>query len=186
MTAPAVGRIAEVGDVPGIAPRGVGAIDHAFTDAYAELRAECVRIAWHLTSDQADAEDIAADVLAAAWQRHRAGGVEELRRYVRRAVVNRSRSWLRRRYVRARRALSGDERGVRWHADDVADRDTVWGALRRLPMRQRAAVVLRYYEDLSVAEAAEVLGVSEGTIKSNTSRGLARLERLLSAGGEGR
>jgi RNA polymerase sigma-70 factor (sigma-E family) len=157
----------------------------SFAAVFAEVHADCVRLAWHLTSSHEDAEDIAADVLATAWQRYEGGKIDNLRHYLLRAVANRSRSWLRRRYVRARvhGTASGDDRGVRWHADTVADRDEMWTALGQLPGRQRVAVVLRYYEGLSVSETAEVLGVREGTVKSNTSRGLARLEQLLAADG---
>lgn len=63
--------------------------------------------------------------------------------------------------------------------DRVADRDLVLGALRGLPKRTRAVLVLRYYEDLSEAATAEVLDCSVGTVKSLASRGLARLRRQL-------
>lgn len=160
----------------------------SFAAVFAEVHGDCVRLAWHLTSSRDDAEDIAADVLAAAWQRYERGRIDNLRHYLLRAVANRSRSWLRRRYVRTRvhGTASGDDRGVRWHADDLADRDEMWTALRQLPSRQRVAVVLRYYEGLSVAETAEILGIREGTVKSNTSRGLARLEQLLTGDGADR
>jgi RNA polymerase sigma-70 factor (sigma-E family) len=160
----------------------------SFADTFAEVHADCVRLAWHLTSDRDDAEDIAADVLAAAWERYERGEIDDLRRYLMRAVANRSKSWLRRRYVRRRvhGTASGDDRGIRWYAEDVADRDEMWTALHQLPSRQRVTVVLRYYEGLSVAETARVLGVREGTVKSNTARGLAKLEELLSAEGAGR
>jgi RNA polymerase sigma-70 factor (sigma-E family) len=157
----------------------------SFADAFAEVHADCVRLAWHLTSSREDAEDIAADVLAATWTRYERGKIDDVRRYLLRAVANRSKSWLRRKYVRAKVAgtASGDERGVRWHAEDIADRDEMWNALASLPSRQRITVVLRFYEDLTVEETAEVLGVSQGTVKSNTSRGLAKLERMLTSNG---
>jgi RNA polymerase sigma-70 factor (sigma-E family) len=167
---------------------GGGDAAASFADAFAQVHADCVRLAWYLTSSRDDAEDIAADVLATAWVRYERGGIDNLRHYLLRAVANRSRSWLRRKYVRARvhGTASGDDRGVRWHADDLADRDEMWTALRQLPTRQRVAVVLRYYEGLSVADVAEILGVREGTVKSNTSRGLARLEQLLTVDGADR
>jgi RNA polymerase sigma-70 factor (sigma-E family) len=159
-----------------------------FAEAFAALHADCVRLAWHLTSSREDAEDIAADVLAAAWERYERGKIDDLRRYLLRPVANRSKSWLRRRYVRARvhGTASGDDRGIRWHAENVADRDEMWTALRKLPAKQRVAVVLRYYEGLSVAETADALGIREGTVKSNTSRGLAKLEELLTVDGADR
>ena len=63
--------------------------------------------------------------------------------------------------------------------DELAERDAVWQVVRRLPPRQRAAVVLRYYEDLSEAETAEVLGCSIGTVKSQTSRAVATLRAVM-------
>lgn len=162
---------------------GAGAA--AFAAAFDDVYTDCVRLAWHLTGNRDDAEDIAADVLASAWRRVERGEIADPRRYLLRAVSNRARSWLRRRYVRVKagRVRSGDDRGVRWHPDDVTDRDQMWTALARLPDRQRITLVLRYYEDLSVDETAQVMGVSGGTVKSNTSRGLARLEELLTAQG---
>jgi RNA polymerase sigma factor (sigma-70 family) len=65
----------------------------------------------------------------------------------------------------------------------LADRDAVWRAVSALPPRQRAVVVLRYYEDLTEAEIAEVLGCSRGTVKSQASDALARLRALSTSGG---
>jgi RNA polymerase sigma-70 factor (sigma-E family) len=161
------------------------ATGRSFATAFAEVHADCVRLAWHLTSSREDAEDIAADVLAATWERYERGKIDDLRRYLLRAVANRSKSWLRRKYVRAKVAgtASGDDRGVRWHDEHIADRDQMWNALASLPSRQRITVVLRYYEELSVEETADVLGISPGTVKSNTSRALAKLEQLLTPDG---
>ena len=60
-------------------------------------------------------------------------------------------------------------------ADDADDRDLVWTALQRLPRRQRAVVVLRYYEDLTEAETANLLGITVGTVKSQASKALSSL-----------
>lgn len=68
---------------------------------------------------------------------------------------------------------------MRLHDDRAADHDEVWQALLRLPERQRAAIVLRYYEDLSEADTADLLGISVGTVKSHVSRGMDRLCELL-------
>ena len=62
----------------------------------------------------------------------------------------------------------------------IENRETLWGAIRRLPVRQRACVVLRYYEGLTEKETAEVLGCSVGTVKSQTSRALSHLRKELS------
>ncbi|HEX2028852.1 MAG TPA: sigma-70 family RNA polymerase sigma factor [Nitriliruptorales bacterium] len=121
------------------------------------------------------------------WER---GRVADPGPYLRRAVVNQVRSRGRRRVVEVREAQRrhGDLRGARQHDEHAADHDEVWQAILRLPRRQREAIVLRYYEDLSEAETAEVLGVSVGTVKSQVSRGMDRLRALMGgpspAGGE--
>jgi RNA polymerase sigma factor (sigma-70 family) len=73
----------------------------------------------------------------------------------------------------------GDDRGALALDDRLADADEMFAALRRLPERQRTAVVLRYYQDLSEAETAAAMGCSLGTVKSSVSRGLARLRSLM-------
>ena len=76
---------------------------------------------------------------------------------------------------RARAELETLLRGGRDGTADLDLHDALWTALSTLPRRQRAMVVLRYYEDLSEAETARVMGVSVGTVKSTTSRALAKL-----------
>ncbi len=161
------------------------ATDSDFASVYAAQRDRAVRLAWLLTSDPDQAEDVVADAFAKVWRRWKRGGIDDPAAYVRRAVVNEANSKLRRRYrERAEdRRRTGDDRGIRLVEDQAADRDAVWQALQHLPERQRAAVVLRYYEDLSEAATAEVLGVALGTVKSLTSRGLQRLERELAEAG---
>ncbi len=142
---------------------------------------QAVRLAYLLTSDAFQAEDIAAEAFAKVYVRWKRGEVRDVGAYLRRAVANEANSKLRRRYLERRESSrrSGDDRGVRLVDEDAADRDEVWAALARLPDRQRHAVVLRYYEDLSEAETAQLLGCSVGTVKSQVSRGLAKLERML-------
>jgi RNA polymerase sigma factor (sigma-70 family) len=100
--------------------------------------------------------------------------------YARKVLVNRHRSLLRRALVEARYRYrdrpnegSSDE-----HREDAI---VLWAATRRLPSRQQAVLVLRYYEDLSEAEIARVLGIPVGTVKTLARRGLARLRRSLDA-----
>ncbi len=147
--------------------------------AYVAARSPALlRTAYLLTGSRADAEDLLQTALAKtylAWGRVRER--EALDGYVRRVMVNtRTSSWRRRRVdeqpVDVLPETAVPERDV---AADLDLHDAVWSALARLPRRQRAAVVLRYYEDLSEAETAAVLGVSTGTVKSTTSRALARL-----------
>jgi RNA polymerase sigma-70 factor (sigma-E family) len=140
-----------------------------------------VRLAYLLCSDAAQAEDIAAEAFAKVFVRWQRGEVRDVGAYLRRTVVNEANSRLRRRYLERREASrrTGDDRGVQRLDDGAADRDEVWRAIQRLPDRQRRAVVLRYYEDLSEAETAELLGCSVGTVKSQVSRGLTRLQHLI-------
>jgi len=155
--------------------------DDAFAAVFADQRERAVRLAWLLVGDPDQAEDVAAEAFAKTWRRWRRGGIDDPSAYVRRAVVNEANSRLRRRYrerAEAQRA-TGDHRGIRLVDEDAADRDEVWRALRRVPPRQRAALVLRFYEDLPEREVAAVLGISVGTVKSLTSRGLDRLQQAM-------
>src|SRR3954468_20148748 len=97
--------------------------------------------------------------------------------YLRAAVVNRSRSTLRRRVVEDRhRPLPGDDMPSAEHgALALLERDRVLAALRPLPARQREALVLRYYADLSEADIAEAMGISPGAVNSHASRGISAL-----------
>ncbi|HWH28148.1 MAG TPA: SigE family RNA polymerase sigma factor, partial [Mycobacteriales bacterium] len=96
--------------------------------------------------------------------------------YVRRVMVNTRTSWWRRRRVDEHPTDVVPERAAERDAGaDVDLHDALWTAMACLPKRQRAMVVLRYYEDLSEAETAAVMGVSVGTVKSATSRALTRL-----------
>ncbi len=155
--------------------------ERTFATVFNAHHRRAVRLAYLLTSDADQAEDIVAEAFVKVYPRWRRGEVRDVGAYLRRAVANEANSRLRRRYLERREVTRrhGDERGVRLVDDHAADRDEVWAALGRLPLRQRQAVVLRYYEDLSEAETAEVLGVSVGTVKSQVSRGLARLQELL-------
>lgn len=146
-----------------------------------------VRLAYLLTSDPDVAEDVVAEAFANVWVQWDQGRVEDVGPYLRRAVVNNIRSRHRREVVAMREfeRRTGDGRGVRTFDEAAADRDEVWQALQRLPDRQRAAIVLRYYEDLSEADTAEVLEVSVGTVKSQVSRGMDRLREVLAWDREG-
>ncbi|MCM1973752.1 MULTISPECIES: SigE family RNA polymerase sigma factor [Streptomyces] len=140
-----------------------------------------LRTARSLTSNPCDAEDLLQTALAktyVAWERiedHRA-----LDGYVRRALVNTRTSQWRKRRVDEFTTDELPEPSVTCPtgadpAEQQALRDAMWRAIMKLPARQRAMVVLRYYEDLSEAQTAEVLGVSIGTVKSAVSRALGKL-----------
>jgi RNA polymerase sigma-70 factor (sigma-E family) len=134
-----------------------------------------LRTAYLLTGNRADAEDLLQTALAKtylAWDRIRER--EALDGYVRRVMVNTQTSFWRRR----RPESLYDEVPESPGRDSTADSDlhqALWQALAGLPARQRAIVVLRYYEDLTEAETASALGVSVGTVKSTTSRALSKL-----------
>lgn len=159
-----------------------GAGPAGFATLYATHNRQLVRFAYLLTGDTGLAEDLVADVFAQVLRRWGRTTIDDPQAYLRRAVANRFNSTLRRRYLarRHRDTADGSDRGV-VHADErLSERDAMFQALDRLPDGQRTIVVLRYYEDLSVAEAAHALGVSEGTIKSQTARALERLNQILS------
>lgn len=102
-------------------------------------------------------------------------------RYACRVVVNAAIDEKRRPWRREHSALAETlDRAEPDHADGFADRDRIRRALRQVPPGQRAVVVLRYYGDFSVDEVAEMQGLSPGTVKSQTARGLATLRKLLS------
>src|SRR4029079_18034719 len=106
---------------------------------------------------------------------------EKAAAYLRQAVVNRSRSVLRRRGVEERHQQVSDAIGpsAEHSALHTLERDEVMSALRTLPQRQREVLVLRYYADLSEAEIAGVIGISQGAVKSHASRGIAALRNVL-------
>lgn len=140
-----------------------------------------LRLAWLLTGDRHEAEDAVAEALARSLRRWDLVAIADPAAYLRRAVINEVNSSFRR--LRTRRAhrsrRHGDDRGQRPAEEHVADADAIGAALARLPAKQRAAVVLRFYEQLSQAEAAEAMGCSVGAVKSNCSRGLESLRTLL-------
>ncbi|MFB7086179.1 SigE family RNA polymerase sigma factor [Streptomyces sp. NPDC056296] len=139
-----------------------------------------LRTARSLTANPSDAEDLLQTALTktyVAWERiedHRA-----LDGYVRRALLNTRTSQWRKRKVDEFACDELPEPEPVPAGDDPAERqalhDAMWRAIMKLPARQRAMVVLRYYEDLSEAQTAEVLGVSVGTVKSAVSRALGKL-----------
>lgn len=177
--------------------------DEAVVTLFAAHYASLVRLAVLLTRDTGLAEEIVQDCFVELHQRWRglrdpdAGAA-----YLRRSVVNRCRSELRHRGVVDRflgRAGQGGAavglRAPRWAGDQLGREDfvpsaeslalaaglhaDVLDAVRGLPARQREALVLRYYLDLTEAQTAEVMGVSTGAVKSHTARALAALRRVL-------
>ncbi len=157
----------------------------AFARAVTEHHRRLAGLAYALCGDRQLAEDLVAEAYARVWPKWRNRQVDDLGPYLRRAVVNLVHG-RRRRKVLERREL--ERRRVDWREGQhfegrVEDRDQLWDALMRLPVDQRAAIVLRHLEDLSEEETASVLGVRPGTVKSRLARGLTTLRELLDEGG---
>ena len=136
---------------------------------------ELLRFAYLLCGDRQRAEDLLQDVLLGMYRRFPDGlPLDNPVGYARRALANANVS-------RARRASSGEvvvplfPDGAAPEAPDPAERDALWQALRRLPVRQRTVLVLRFYLDAPDREIADVLGCRPGTVRSLASRGLAAL-----------
>jgi RNA polymerase sigma-70 factor (sigma-E family) len=132
-----------------------------------------VRMGTLLTGRKDVAEDLVQEAFVRAASRIESLPPDEIRPYLRAAVVNLWRNRLRR--LSTERRHDEPPRDVAF--PPIEDRDAMWRAISELPRRQRACVVLRYYEDLTEREAAQVMGCSVGTIKSQTSRALARLRK---------
>jgi RNA polymerase sigma-70 factor (sigma-E family) len=137
-----------------------------------------LRFAGVLTGDRGLAEDVVQEVLIRAHKRW--PQIVELDRpelYVRKMVVNEYLSWRRRswRLIPGGSAQDVDDRLAPDHAFGHAERDALLAELGKLPRRQRAVLVLRYYEDLPDREIAEVLGCTPGTVRGYASRALATL-----------
>lgn len=153
-------------------------------DAFVTARgSSLLRTAYLLTRDRGLAEDLVQTALAKAWFAW--GRIEgHPDAYVRKIMVNTYSSWWRRRWngeeatadLPEAPAAGGDHgRAGGRESSRVEERTDLWRALGRLPKRQRAVVVLRFYEDLSEAETAEIMQCSVGTVKSQASRALAKL-----------
>ncbi len=152
---------------------------------YRQHHADLVRLALLLVGDRGCAEDVVQDVFTRLCARGRVVAQDSTLAYVRTAVVNGCRSVLRRRALTRRIAVT---RAVPWpeaqesaeHTAMLAeDRRLVLAALAALPSRRREVLVLRFYLGLPVAEVAAMLGISQGSVKSATARGLGALARQL-------
>jgi RNA polymerase sigma-70 factor (sigma-E family) len=139
------------------------------------------RAAYLMVGDVALAQDLVQEALVktyAAWGRLRDKGNAEA--YCRKAITTTAISWFRRkRWSHERPTEELPENGQPGHDDAVAQSQWLWVALQQLPVRQRAAIVLRYYEDLTEAQTAHAMGCAVGTVKSQVSSGIAKLRDLL-------
>jgi RNA polymerase sigma-70 factor (sigma-E family) len=147
-----------------------------FAEFVASRQRALLRSAWLLTGDWATAEDLVQTALVRAWPHwRRLPDGEAAEAYVRRVMHNTFNSWWRRRW--RGETPTADLPDTASPENDPDVRTALVAALRRLPRRQRAVVVLRYFDDLTEARAADALGCSVGTVKSQTSKALATLRR---------
>jgi RNA polymerase sigma-70 factor (sigma-E family) len=152
------------------------------TEIYTEHYNHLVRLALLLVHDLQTAEEVVQDAFEAmhkAWRRLRDS--DKALSYLRQTVVNRSRSVLRHRKVVDLHAPKSapDEPSAEHAALALIERSAVISALRLLPVRQKEAIVLRYYADLSEADIAQAMGISRGAVKSHTARAMASLKSIL-------
>jgi RNA polymerase sigma-70 factor (sigma-E family) len=160
-----------------------------FHDYAAANRDRLVRFGWLLTGDRQTAEDLVQAALVRVWLRwERVSGGDNVDGYVHKVMTSTHLTWRRRMWKHERPAgLAGDrpfanqpeeaDAHARWD-----DADALMGALRGLPPRQRAVLVLRFYLDLPEADCAEALSCTVGTVKSQTSKALRSLRAVGVAG----
>jgi RNA polymerase sigma-70 factor (sigma-E family) len=151
----------------------------AFDDFVAARSQALVRSAYLLVQDEGLAEDLVQTALTKAWFAWRR--IEDPEAYVRRIMVTTSASWWRRRWVRETPiAEPPAPPQISTTANDPssthAAHHDLWDAIGRLPRRQRAVVVLRFIEDRTESETAELMGCTVGTVKSQCSKALAKLK----------
>lgn len=152
-----------------------------FEEFFDQHYREIARLGLSLSGEKGAAEDLAGEVFLAAWRQW--DDISRMPRplaYVRRIMVNKAASRVRRLVMERQRvrlvSVPETERTREADAGSVLD---VRSALRSLPQGRRACVVLRHAFDMSEADVADTLGISRGTVKSQTSKGLAQLSRLL-------
>jgi RNA polymerase sigma-70 factor (sigma-E family) len=161
----------------GTDPEAAGALSALYAARYRPL----VQLAALLVGDMATAEEVVQDSFIAVhahWRRLQ--DIDKASGYLRQCVINRARSVLRHRRVVDRNvpwqlpAPSAEEGAIQ-----LCERSAVVAALRRLPPRQRQALVLRYYAELSEAQIASAMGISRGAVKSHIFRAMAALRDVL-------
>jgi RNA polymerase sigma-70 factor (sigma-E family) len=161
-------------------------IDEDFAEFVAARWASLYRLAYLLAASPAGAEDLLQTTLEKAYVNwSRIARMEHPEAYVRRMlahtlVSSRRRAWMGERPTDELPETVGDAT-----EEPVLDRRLFWPLVCALPARQRAVIVLRYYEDLSEAQIAEVLGCAPGTVKSQSSAAIGALRRALAAAGIG-
>jgi len=150
-----------------------------FAELAAAVSPRLLRMAYAVCGDRQLAEDAVQSVWVSAyrtWPRVR--DVESTEAYLRKMVVNQLMSW-RRRKSWAMASVRVVEPSRASHENGVVEHELVWTAVGQLPPRQRAVIVLRYYEGMSEADIAETLRIRPGTVKSAASAAMARLRSTL-------
>jgi RNA polymerase sigma-70 factor (sigma-E family) len=157
----------------------------AFAEFVAARSAALHRAAYLMVGDAQLAQDLVQEALTktyVAWPRLReADHHGKVEAYVRKAITTTAIGWFRKKSWGERTVERPPESAQAGHSDLVDQRAWLWQALQELPVRQRAAIVLRYYEDLTEAQTAEAMGCAVGTVKSQVSAGLAKLRDRLGA-----
>lgn len=145
---------------------------------YSQHREGLFRLAYGLVGDRAEAEELVQDAFAGLMRRWSAvRDIQSAPAYLRTAVVNGARGrWRRRKLQDVARMTS---RPAAHHDPDVSERSAMLEAIGQLAVRKRACVLLRFYVDLTEAETAQVLGLSVGTVKSQTAKALQQLALIL-------
>nr|WP_203748056.1 SigE family RNA polymerase sigma factor [Catellatospora bangladeshensis] len=159
-------------------------MEDEFREFVTARSAALLRTAYLLAGDWATAEDLLQTALTKtylAWKR--LGQIEAVEPYARRVLVNTATSWWRRRWHGERPTEFLPERAAPDNLEEQLERDVLWKHVKALPARQRAVLVLRFYEDMSEAQTAALLQISPGTVKSQTSRALGTLRQRLAAEG---
>lgn len=158
-----------------------GTLDDDYASLFTAYHRWAYRVALLMCGNAVLAEDIVSEAFVRIYPAWKRGRIDSFPAYLRRTVINEANMTFRRRRLESREAaLAMAESSPAPLTDDrSAEHGTLLAALRQLPPKQRAAVVLRIYEDLSERETAHVLGTTVGTVKAHTSRGLERLRALL-------
>jgi RNA polymerase sigma-70 factor (sigma-E family) len=157
----------------------------AFSDFVAASTGRLFRTAYVLVGDHQLAQDLLQESLIkayVAWPRLRDESKAEA--YTRKIIVTTCISWRRRRSFHERPVAVLPEAPEADQTDRLAAQDDLWAQIHRLPPGQRAAVTLRYFEDLSEAQTAELMGCSVGTVKRQVASGLAKLRGWMGPGVE--
>jgi len=151
-----------------------------FSDFVRAHHAQVFRTVYLLTGDFHRAEDVAQTTFTRLYERWgRVSAMQDPGAYARKVAVNELWSWRRRRSSRETPGYRPVELAIPGPADQVSDHQAVWSAVLTLPARQRAVIVLRFYEDLTEAQTAEILGMAVGTVKSHCHSACERLAGLL-------